>query len=80
MPEDIVKKHNLQRYERLERAQMKTIADMYRMFEGAGEGPSKFRQLVPDKELGTRGFPVYDENVPRIVLNKADWPYEVDES
>ncbi|MDB9822845.1 flavodoxin domain-containing protein [Deltaproteobacteria bacterium] len=38
----------------------------------------RFRQLIPDEEVGVRGRVMYSPDVPRIVLNKEDWPYEVD--
>ena len=38
----------------------------------------KFRQLIPSEEVGVRGQVMFDTNVPRIVLNKKDWPYEVE--
>jgi ferredoxin/flavodoxin len=38
-----------------------------------------FRQLIPDEKIGVRGKLMYDTNFPRVVLNKKDWPYEVDE-
>jgi ferredoxin/flavodoxin len=37
-----------------------------------------FRQLIPDEEVGVRGQLMYIKDAPRIVLNKEDWPYEVE--
>jgi len=37
----------------------------------------KFRQLIPDAEIGKDGYVIFNPKVPRIVLNKADWLYEV---
>jgi hypothetical protein len=38
-----------------------------------------FRQLIPDEEIGVEGLTMINPNIPRIVLNKKDWPYEADE-
>ncbi|MDB9823277.1 hypothetical protein OAC89_06230 [Deltaproteobacteria bacterium] len=63
--------------------------------EGEGEGEGRqvaeaissrantlapdFRQLIPDEEVGVKGTLMFIKDAPRIVLNKEDWPYEVDE-
>jgi len=50
--------------------------------EAAGPGPGgpggmmpKFRQLIPDEEIGKDGYVIFSPKIPRIVLNKNDWPY-----
>jgi hypothetical protein len=35
----------------------------------------KFRQLIPDEEIGKDGYVIFSPKIPRIVLNKKDWPY-----
>ncbi|MDB9822589.1 hypothetical protein OAC89_02705 [Deltaproteobacteria bacterium] len=42
-------------------------------------GLPNFRLLLPAEEVGVRGQVMFNSNAPRVVLNKADWIYEVDE-
>jgi flavodoxin/ferredoxin len=39
----------------------------------------RFRQLVPAEEIGKQGKPMYSKKVPRIVLDKREWPYHINE-
>lgn len=42
-----------------------------------GQIMPKFRQLIPDEEIGKDGYVIFSPKVPKIVLNKNDWPYDV---
>lgn len=81
MPEDVIKKFNLPPEKDPRRAQM-TIQELYKLPEIPGverkETATKFRKLVSDEEYGTRGFPAFAP-APRIVIDKAEWPYEMNE-
>jgi len=39
----------------------------------------RFRQLIPTEEIGVKGQVMFNTHAPRVVLNKADWPYHIDE-
>ena len=39
----------------------------------------KFRPMITREELYSEGLIMLLPDVPRIVLNKEDWPYEMDE-
>lgn len=41
--------------------------------------PSRFRPLIREEEIGARGQRMFLPNAPRLVLNKEDWPYHIDE-
>jgi ferredoxin/flavodoxin len=40
--------------------------------------PPKFRPLIREEDVGSRGPTWLFTNVPRFVQNKEDWPYEMD--
>ena len=74
IPEEIVKKYNLQpgRNE----AQLEHPRDS---MLGWLKTLPKFRLVFPFEEMGTRGYQLFNPNVPRLVINKEDWPYEMNE-
>jgi ferredoxin len=36
-----------------------------------------FRMLIPEEEIGKDGYVVFNTHVPRVLLKKEDWPYDV---
>jgi ferredoxin len=41
------------------------------------ESMEDFRLLIPEEEIGKNGYVLFNPNVPRIVLKKENWPYNV---
>lgn len=77
IPEEEVKKYNIQAPQGFIE-QIKTPGEMFVRAAEEGGGLPKFRQLVPSDEVGVKGYPLFDPNVPRIVLKKENWPYQMD--
>jgi ferredoxin/flavodoxin len=86
VPPDIVEKYKLQDPPGMNGMPMPPVPGGGGASDGGGpEGEGgmqgmrmpKFRQLIPDEEVGKDGYVIFSPKVPKIVLNKSDWPHEV---